>query len=103
MNSLKGHEKILKSLLEATTSYYYKNATALHVAAAGGYLDVVQWLVEHGQANVEATDYDGKTVLHYAAQRRGRDQYPRIRIISVIFVRISIRGYYPGLYEYGYR
>uniref|UniRef100_A0A914ENI6 Uncharacterized protein n=1 Tax=Acrobeloides nanus TaxID=290746 RepID=A0A914ENI6_9BILA len=64
LNSLKGHEKILKSLVEATTNYYHKNyyymnlTTALHLAAAGGYLDVVQCLVEHGaDVNVKSNPY----------------------------------------------
>ena len=69
LNSLKEHETILKSLLEATTKNYYKK-TALHLAAAGGYLDVVQWLVEHGKANVEATDNYSQTILHWAAQEQ---------------------------------
>ena len=42
--------------------------TVLHYAARRNKLDVVQWLVEHGKANVEATNKDGMTVLHWAAQ-----------------------------------
>src|SRR3569833_4135867 len=65
LNSLKGHEKILKSLLEATTTDYYKK-TALHLAAARGNLDVVQWLVEHG-ADINVKSNDGEPELHWAS------------------------------------
>jgi ankyrin repeat protein len=41
--------------------------TALHWAAAYGRLDVVTWLVEHGEADVHAKDDTGRTVLHRAA------------------------------------
>uniref|UniRef100_A0A914E1S0 NACHT domain-containing protein n=1 Tax=Acrobeloides nanus TaxID=290746 RepID=A0A914E1S0_9BILA len=73
LNSLKEHETILKPIVEATVTYGYKKETALHLAAAEGYLDVVQWLVEHGKANVEATDKDGRTVLHYEVIRNKWD------------------------------
>uniref|UniRef100_A0A914C505 Ankyrin repeat protein n=1 Tax=Acrobeloides nanus TaxID=290746 RepID=A0A914C505_9BILA len=55
-------------LVEATTTYgYVKKTRALHLAAEGGYLDVVQCLVEHG-ADVNVKSNDGKTVLHWAAR-----------------------------------
>uniref|UniRef100_A0A914CWQ8 Myotrophin n=1 Tax=Acrobeloides nanus TaxID=290746 RepID=A0A914CWQ8_9BILA len=47
--------------------------TVLHMVAARGNLDVVQWLVEHGKANVEATDNNGRTVLHIAAAQGNLD------------------------------
>lgn len=41
--------------------------TALHLAASFGRLDVVIWLVEHGEADVHAKDHLGRTTLHRAA------------------------------------
>jgi ankyrin repeat protein len=41
--------------------------SALHTSAGSGFLDVVQLLV-HAGASVAATDGDGRTPLHYAAQ-----------------------------------
>ena len=69
LNSLKGHETILKSLLEATTYSIYKNPTALHLAAAGGYLDVVQCLVEHG-ADINVKTKSDQKKLHRPTQQK---------------------------------
>ncbi len=42
-------------------------ATALHLAAAGGHLDVVRALIAHSSADVDLVDGDGATALHLAA------------------------------------
>jgi len=40
--------------------------TALHLACWYGHLDVVQYLLTFHDANLEATDSDGWTLLHFA-------------------------------------
>ncbi|KAF7433187.1 hypothetical protein PC9H_005136 [Pleurotus ostreatus] len=42
-------------------------STALHAAASRGYLDIVQWLVEHCGAMPDLEDKEGETALHKAA------------------------------------
>lgn len=42
------------------------HGTPLEVATLGGYVDLAEWLVQHG-ANLNALDREGQTALHYAA------------------------------------
>uniref|UniRef100_A0A914DTG8 Uncharacterized protein n=1 Tax=Acrobeloides nanus TaxID=290746 RepID=A0A914DTG8_9BILA len=61
------HAYIMMQLDELERAKDNDSQTVLHWAAHGN-LDVVQWLVEHGKANVDATDNYGRTVLNWAAR-----------------------------------
>ena len=45
----------------------HNDATPLHIASHRGHLDIVRYLVEKQQCDVECTDKYGDTPLHYAA------------------------------------
>ncbi|MGB6975863.1 MAG: ankyrin repeat domain-containing protein [Gammaproteobacteria bacterium] len=62
-------------LFEATDSY---GNTALHLAAAGGHVELVKQLLAEG-VNLEACDYNGDTPLHCAAMR-GQDKVVKVLI-----------------------
>ena len=65
------------------------NSTALHVAACGGTLAVVQALVELGGANMNCLTEMGFTPLHYSALGGKEDVY--IYLISTGLVDVSFR------------
>ena len=65
------------------------NSTALHVAACGGSLAVVQALVELGGANMNCLTEMGFTPLHYAALGGKEDVY--IYLISTGLIDVSFR------------
>lgn len=50
--------------LDSTTGY--NNATAMHLSAMNGHIDVVQYLINSGVLNINAVDNDGRTALHCA-------------------------------------
>ncbi|CAL8100952.1 unnamed protein product [Orchesella dallaii] len=66
-------------LLKTTSKYQDSNVvnclslkksgdTALHLCAINGYLDMMRYLVEEENANLEKINLEGKTALHDAAQ-----------------------------------
>lgn len=67
-----GHLEIVKLYLDrfAYLDYQYqdKEGSLLHRASAAGCLDVVEYLIEHGLADVTARSNDGLTSLHNAAR-----------------------------------
>jgi len=66
------------------------NSTALHVGACGGSLEVVQALVELGNANVNCVTEMGFTPLHYAVLGGKTDVY--VYLISTGLVDVSFRN-----------
>lgn len=44
-----------------------RNNTPLHMAAAGGHLDVVEYFVKEKKLDISKTDDQGASALHYAA------------------------------------
>jgi ankyrin repeat protein len=48
----------------ATTNDGFK---ALHFASNAGHLEIVQYLIQHGRANINATDNNGFNALHFAS------------------------------------
>jgi len=63
---LNNNQKNSSKSLAETIVHQRTGATALHVAAAKGYLDVIDVLIRAG-ANINAVDNDGWTPLHAAA------------------------------------
>ncbi|CAF1170144.1 unnamed protein product [Rotaria magnacalcarata] len=49
------------------TEYFSQRQTLLHCASKKGYYDLVHWLVEQRQANMDLVDFNGNTALHLAA------------------------------------
>ncbi|CAM4973559.1 unnamed protein product [Rotaria socialis] len=49
------------------TEYFSQRQTLLHCASKKGYHDLVHWLVEQRQANIDLVDFNGNTALHLAA------------------------------------
>ena len=66
------------------------NSTALHVAACGGSLQVVQALVELGGANINCVTEMGFTPLHYAVLGGKTEVY--VYLISTGLVDVSFRN-----------
>ena len=66
-----GHVKVLELLTEFFRSVNYRltssGQTALHLAAAGGHVDAIRWLVGHG-AEVNKTDFRHERPLHLAVK-----------------------------------
>ena len=57
-------------------------ATALHLAAAGGHLDVVRALIADSSADVDLVDGDGATALHLAAAGGHLDVHLTLHLTS---------------------
>ncbi|CAF1303797.1 unnamed protein product [Rotaria sp. Silwood1] len=49
------------------TEYFAQRQTLLHCASKKGYCELVHWLVEQRQANIDLVDFNGNTALHLAA------------------------------------
>ncbi|CAF4347374.1 unnamed protein product [Rotaria sp. Silwood2] len=49
------------------TEYFARRQTLLHCASKKGYCDLVHWLVEQCEANMDLVDFNGNTPLHLAA------------------------------------
>jgi ankyrin repeat protein len=70
MSSRKGHEKIVRFLLEEGSnakSTTKTGTTALHVVAESGYEAVVKLLLETGKVDVDSKVSSGQTPLWIAA------------------------------------
>ena len=75
MSARRGRLEIIKRLLlrEVLTETHY-GRTPLHIAARAGetqHEDVIRMLLAHG-ANVNTSDFDGWTALHFAVKRNNR-------------------------------
>jgi len=57
--------------LDATTGY--NDASAVHLSAMNGHLDVVQYLINSGVVDINAQDKDGRTALHCACADGAED------------------------------
>ena len=65
-----GHTEIVKILYENGADQYVQvnnNFNALHVAAAEGHHDIVEFLIDHAHLDVDTADINGNTALLYAA------------------------------------
>ncbi|CAG8521018.1 4011_t:CDS:2 [Ambispora gerdemannii] len=76
-----------------------KGQTALIFAAQRGYIDVMKWLFANG-ADINQTDYDGNTALHYAAAWNRFEAVTLLIERGIIFAGKNIAGWTALDYSY---
>ena len=72
-----------------------KQRTVLHYAAMGGHIDIVKYLVEDCQCDVDPLDYEGKTPLLRTVKFGHRDVISFLHSHGANLVKPSQTGWYP--------
>jgi Ankyrin repeats (3 copies) len=76
--------------IEANTDTH-GGMTALHLASFNGHLEIVKYLLQNGNANVEAKENDGWTALHWASR------YGNLAILGFLVYGSFVHLAYIGL------
>ena len=69
-----------------------KNNTPLHKAAQFGYISIIQLLIENG-ADVNASNSEGETALHYAMKKNNAELEEYLRNQGAFFPNKKCRIY----------
>jgi serine/threonine-protein phosphatase 6 regulatory ankyrin repeat subunit B len=82
--------------LDAVTGY--NNATAVHLSAMNGHIDVVQYLINSGVVDINAQDDDGRTALHCACAD-GAEEVVKLMVAEGARMDISDNDGYKPLHH----